>query len=167
MFESSWRLSVALVLVTMGSNPTGDLSARSNEGRLRIVAHNLASDRGSVRIYVHERESFVTDNLKKLEEGSCLVQSVAGIRERRAVWTSEPMPYGDYAIIVHHDANGDGVINFGNVLPLEAVGYSNYDHAIASYPDFDKARVTLDAPELEVRVDAFMQGRLFRKYLRE
>jgi len=160
-----WLVSIAAAAVWCGQSPIADAPLQA--GRIQIVVPELASNSGQVRIWVHSRNTFVRANLEKRDDAESIQRGTAKIEKRQAVWLSDPLPLGDYAIAVHHDANGDGTINFGKVLPAEALGYSNYDEAIAAYPEFDTARVTLDAPVLEVRVEAFMQGRLFRRRLKE
>jgi uncharacterized protein (DUF2141 family) len=144
-----------------------DSSSGALMGHLTIVVPSLASNDGSVRIYVHEPHTFARENLSKREGGTCLTHAVSEISGNQATWTTDAIPFGKYAVIVHHDFNDDGKVNFGSVLPTEPVGYSNYDRAIASYPEFHRACVVLAAPKQEVRVEAFMQGRLFRKQLKQ
>jgi uncharacterized protein (DUF2141 family) len=142
--------------------------AAPDMGRLRIVVPELASNAGTIQFYIHNRSLFVKSNLVKREAGECLQEEAVEIADRSASWTTDPLPYGEYAIIVHHDVNGDGVVNFGTLLPTEAIGYSNYDHGIATYPDFDHARVSrLSSDVQEVRVEAFLQGRLFNKHKKQ
>lgn len=59
------------------------------------------------------------------------------ITGQQAHWRGE-MPDGRYAIIAHHDRNGDSALNrpvFG--LPLEAYGYSNAAWTSFGLPSFE------------------------------
>ena len=163
------RCAIAgMAILFLASAVCGDGGVKSEQrGQFRIVVPDLASDKGVVIFYVHDSSTFVVDNLKKREAADDLMDAAVEITEREAVWTTEPLPYGDYALVAHHDVNGDRVVNFARILPSEPLGYSNYDQGIAAYPDFDKARVTLDTPLREVRIEAFMQGRIFRKTLKQ
>jgi uncharacterized protein (DUF2141 family) len=162
-----WAIVAAAALCLVSAVGGDDTHAGPKSGQFRIVVPALASNDGVVVISVHDASTFATENLKKREAGDELMKTAVKINDREAVWTTDPLPFGGYAIVVHHDVNADGFVNFATILPTEAVGYSNYDRAIASYPEFEKARVTLDAPLREMRIEAFMQGRIFRKYLKQ
>jgi len=160
-----WPTLIVIALALYGQSPVADPALP--KGRLHVIVPDLASDAGQVRIWVHDATTFVQSNFEKRDDADRLQLVAVTIENRQAEWISDPLPYGDYAVAVHHDANGDGLINFGKLLPTEALGYSNYDGGIAGYPDFDTARFTLDTPERDVRVEAFMQGHVFRRHLKE
>ena len=161
------RLAILMVMAAVLSGPDAAVEPHGEQGRICVVVADLASDSGQVWIWIHDGSTFVKPNLEKREDAECLQRAAVAIDGRRITWTSEPLPYGEYAVAVHHDVNNDGVINFGKVLPLEAIGYTNYDKGIAAYPDFKAARFTLDAPVREVRLEAYLQGRVFQRRLKE
>lgn len=60
---------------------------------------------------------------------------------------------GDYAIVVVHDANGNGVYDAGMFgFGGESVGYSNGASSWLGRPGFDEAKFTLDAAEQAVHI---------------
>ncbi|MGY0219601.1 DUF2141 domain-containing protein [Endozoicomonadaceae bacterium StTr2] len=47
---------------------------------------------------------------------------------------------GDYALMVHHDENGDGVVNMSGRIPTEGYAFSG-GKGRSSVPTFDQARL--------------------------
>lgn len=161
------RTLVVSTFFMLDSVVGGSPDVPEGTGRLKVIVPDLASDRGRVGICLHDASTFTPDNLSKRENAEHRGFARVDITDREAAWTTDPLPYGDYAIVVHHDINDDGTVNFGTILPTEPIGYSNYEHALASYPEFENARIRLAEPLQEIRVEAFMQGRIFRRHLKE
>jgi uncharacterized protein (DUF2141 family) len=83
----------------------------------------------------------------------------ADIREGKATLAFPSLPAGDYAVVVFHDANDNGVIDH-NILgiPTEQLGFSNvFELSLTSgLPSFDKLRFAHGASlqTIAIRVEA-------------
>ena len=64
------------------------------------------------------------------------------------------LPYGTYAVIVGHDVNRDGKVS-RNPFSAELKGISNYTSKILSFPDFDKAKFKLAAPQMTLEIHVY------------
>ncbi len=111
----------------------GALSATdATAGQIDLKMSGFASDDGMARIVVMEgRDGY---------SGATPVALVASvpIRDGEAAWSGE-VPPGTYAIIAHHDRNGNGALDRPLFqLPLEPYGYSNGAWTSAGLPSFEE-----------------------------
>ena len=54
--------------------------------------------------------------------------------------TFENIPAGKYAVNILHDENNDGKIKKGLIMPIEGIGFSNYNSVgLSNKPSFSKA----------------------------
>jgi uncharacterized protein (DUF2141 family) len=75
------------------------------------------------------------------------------VRDKKAVWTVENLPFGDYAIKFYHDENGDNACNTNFLgIPSEGYGFSNNAKAFFGLPSFDKAKFTFDSTGMVVMI---------------
>jgi uncharacterized protein (DUF2141 family) len=59
--------------------------------------------------------------------------------------------YGEYAVKVFHDENGNGELDKGILgIPEEAYGFSNDARGSMGPPEYEKAAFRLDSPEKEL-----------------
>jgi uncharacterized protein (DUF2141 family) len=79
----------------------------------------------------------------------------AEIREGKATLAFPSLPAGDYAVVVFHDANDNGVIDH-NILgiPSEHLGFSNaFKLSLTSgLPSFDKLRFAHGTPSQTIAI---------------
>jgi uncharacterized protein (DUF2141 family) len=136
-------LSVACAIL-----PTA--AAHADTGQLVVVATGFKGESGHAvaKLFLHG------ENV--LKRGSQEIKS--DIRGDRATMAFTNLPAGDYAVVVFHDANDNGVIDhnlFG--IPKEALGFSNtFKMSMASgLPAFEKLRFSHgDAAQLiTIRVE--------------
>jgi uncharacterized protein (DUF2141 family) len=65
----------------------------------------------------------------------------------------ENLGYGDYAIAVLHDENGNGVMDTGFLgIPSEGFGFSNNPRPGFGAPSFETCQFRLDRPEVTLRL---------------
>ena len=58
----------------------------------------------------------------------------------------ENLPAGKYAVNILHDEDNDGKIKKGFILPVEGIGFSNYQSiGLMNRPKFSKASFDLDS----------------------
>jgi uncharacterized protein (DUF2141 family) len=87
------------------------------------------------------------------EEGDTLARAFVEIRDGRAVASFHDLPYGDYAVAVFHDKNGDQQLNTNFLgMPTEPYGFSNDSRRRFRAPRFDEASVRLASEELVIGV---------------
>lgn len=102
---------------------------------LDLTIGPVPSSRGTLRISICDRETFLRDCRYKR-----LLPAAAG----RVVVRLEDVPTGRYAVLAHHDENGDGRVDRNLLgIPTEAVGFSNDPAVRFGPPDFEDAAVDL------------------------
>jgi uncharacterized protein (DUF2141 family) len=61
--------------------------------------------------------------------------------------------FGEYAVTVYHDENGNGKLDKGLFgKPLELYGFSNNARGIISRPDYKKAAFVLDKADITITI---------------
>ena len=114
----------------------------------RIVAQVLAvrTDTGILiaRLY-HGADGFSSDPEKAYREAKFK------IRDGKAVVTFADVPYGEYAIWIHHDEDEDGELKSNFIgMPKEGVGVSGPPPSFI--PTYKDARFELNAPEYALEI---------------
>lgn len=132
---------VAIVAIGLffGGSP-GMVGAESHAGALIVHVAGLQSDEGSLRFVMFATKEDFLKNAFRAE--------VIEIVDRQGSWTVEDLPFGEYAVLVHHDIDGSGVMErhwYGK--PKEPVGTSNDAPARFGPPKFEKARFLFESTE--------------------
>ena len=69
----------------------------------------------------------------------------SNINNGSATFTFSELPKGTYAVNVLHDENENGKIDKGFILPIEGIGFSNYESVgLTNRPKFSNASFELD-----------------------
>lgn len=136
-------LGGVLVVTTVTGRDTDDQEkqelAEPNAGTLIVNVSGLTSDEGTLR--------FVMFDSKKDFLNRPIRTEVIAIKNREGTWTTENLPYGTYAVLVHHDVDGSGKMErhwYGK--PKEPTGASNDAPAKFGPPKFKKAKFQFEAP---------------------
>ena len=106
---------------------------------MTVVVQGLRSDRGTVEIGLFSSEETWKSGKNKF------AGSKISIRNGKAVWEVENIPYGFYAVRLFHDENGNDKLDtnfFG--MPTESYGFSNNSKAMFGFPSFSKAKFMFD-----------------------
>ena len=114
-------------------------SATTDSGTLIVHVEGLESSDGSLRFVMFDSQENFLKNAVRAE--------VIEIEDRQGTWTIEDLPYGVYAVLVHHDVDGSGVMErhwYGK--PKEPTGTSNDAPARFGPPKFKKAKFVFEAP---------------------
>lgn len=109
------RVTVATALLALPGIAAAD-------GTLRVTATNVASDDGSLVVWVYDNaDAWLGDGWRTRK-----VVKVAGTRKDGAITVELQLPAGEYALSVFHDVDDDGKLarNFIG-LPKEPAGLSN------------------------------------------
>jgi uncharacterized protein (DUF2141 family) len=115
-------------------------AGESRTGRLIVRVAGLQSSEGSLRFVMFATEE---DFLK-----TAFRAGIVDIQAEQGSWTVEDLPFGDYAVLVHHDIDRDGVMArhwYGK--PKGPTGTSNDAPARFGPPKFKKARFLFESPE--------------------
>lgn len=130
------------------------LLAQNNQtektGKLTVVITGLENDDGEVLITVsNSREDYESD------DPSFIGVNVI-IENRKAEYTFEELPFGEYGIKLFHDENMDGELDSNFLgIPTEDYGFSNNARGTFGPADYDDAKFIFNQSELtmEISVD--------------
>jgi len=107
---------------------------------LTVEVNGLRNSKGVVQFALYNQDGSIPDEdyrkyfkklTAKIENGSSSV-------------TFENLPVGKYAVNILHDENNDGKIKKGIILPIEGIGFSNYQSiGLTNRPNSSKASFEL------------------------
>ena len=142
-------LGSALVFATATGQETSgqenQMLAEPKVGTLFVNVSGLASDAGTLRFVMFDSKK---DFLKRPVR-----TEIIEIKDQQGTWTTENLPYGVYAVLVHHDIDGSGKMQrhwYGK--PKEPTGASNDAPAKFGPPKFKKARFQFEAPTKTIEI---------------
>ncbi len=103
----------------------------TGQGTLTVTVSGLSSDRGTVKIALSNSRENYYDYPSPYRGASAPI--LGGI----AVWTFEGLPYGEYAVKVFHDENGNDRLDTNLLgIPREDYGFSNDARGIFGVPSW-------------------------------
>ena len=141
------RYFVIAAFVLLLGDPLGWVTAEGADltGTLTIRVRGLMSGDGNLR--------FVLFDSKKNFLKRPVRAEIVEIRDQQGRWIIEKLPYGTYAVLVHHDINTSGTMErhwYGK--PKEPTGASNDAPAKFGPPKFKNAKFKLESPTLTLTV---------------
>lgn len=149
IMTSALLLGGAMVLATAAGQETVDQEnqalAEPKAGTLIVNVSGLITDEGTLR--------FVLFDSKKNFLKRPIRTGVIEIKNRHGTWTTEDLPYGMYAVLVHHDVDGSGKMErhwYGK--PKEPTGASNDAPAKFGPPKFKKAKFQIEESEKAITI---------------
>ena len=118
-----------------------------NTGSLTIVITGLENDDGEVLITVsNSRENYESDN-------PAFIGMKVKIKNRKAEYTFEELPVGEYAIKLFHDENMDGELDTNFLgIPTEDYGFSNNVRGTFGPADYDDAKFLFEQTEMIMNI---------------
>ena len=85
---------------------------------LTVTIENARNDEGKMMFSLNEKENFM--------RGAPFKSESVSIKDGVATVTFTDVPAGEYAVLVLHDKNGNGIMDFEpNGMPKESYGISN------------------------------------------
>lgn len=127
------------------------LTAQDQKGSIKLEIEGFESDDGMARILVFssdQKDAFPSN------QGKAMFKKIVPIMDKKVTYEVIGLPYGDYAISVHHDANNDGKVNTNWIgIPNEGLGSSNDAKGFMGPPSFNKAKVTLDKSQITCKIN--------------
>ena len=132
----------ALPWVTFAEvNPAGKLSIAENYS-LTVSVERLRNSKGVVQFSLYNKDGTIPDK----EYKQYYKQLTGEIKKGVSTVTFTNLPAGRYAVNILHDENKNGRIDKGFILPVEGVGFTNYQAInFKNRPVFSKASFELKA----------------------
>lgn len=122
-------------------NAVGNINKTGNYS-LTVKVEKLRNSKGVVQFSLYNKDGTIPD--KKYTQ--YFRQLTGEIRNGTSVVTFAKLPVGRYAVNILHDENQNGKIDKGFMLPIEGVGFTNYQSiGLGNRPKFSKASFELKA----------------------
>ena len=143
-------LSLFAFLIFLASSYT-PISAQAPTGKITVEVKGFENNNGKARLLLF------SSNEKKYfpkEKDKALRKNVVPIVNNRVQFTYENLPFGEYAISVHHDEDENGKVNTNFIkIPNEGLGSSNDAKGFMGPPSFDKAKVILNKETISITIN--------------
>jgi uncharacterized protein (DUF2141 family) len=116
-------------------------------GTLIITVTGLRTAAGNVQIGLCNSEKSYDGEEKKFNG------AIIKVEKKTVEWKIEDVPFGEYAVKVFHDENGNDELDtnfFG--MPTESYGFSNNASGTFGPPSYEDAKFLFDKPEMTVEI---------------
>lgn len=116
----------------------------ASSGDLTVSVSGLNSNAGKafISVYVNDPSDAET-------------WAEADIKDGKAEAKFTDLPFGEYAILVFHDKNGNRQLDMAGEVPGEGIGYSNTLDAPQGPPDYETCKFTFDANNTAMIIPVF------------
>lgn len=109
---------------------------------LTVEVNGLQNSKGVVQFALYNKDGTIPDEDYK----KCWKILKEKIQNGTSKVTFSNLPLGKYAVNILHDENENGEIDKGFILPIEGVGFSNYQSiGLTNRPNFSKASFELNS----------------------
>ncbi|MBU0676115.1 MAG: DUF2141 domain-containing protein [Proteobacteria bacterium] len=145
--RASWII-IGFVLFLQGWIASSSAEPAAHSGTLRIEIDGMKNDHGRVRVAL-------INSQKSFHQGEPYFRSLEiPIQNRQSHGLFTDLPFGEYAIKLYHDENGNRTLDKIPLLgiPLERYAFSNGARSPFGPPPFQKALFRLDSPEKVVKI---------------
>lgn len=133
------------LILTLAFTVSSLLSFAQDEGKnITVTIDNVQGDKGKVSFALHTEDTFMKAAPVDTLEST--------IKDGKVTVTFKNIESGEYAILVLHDANENGKMDFQeNGMPLENYAMSNN---VMSYgpPQYSDAKFTLGTEDLKLNI---------------
>ena len=127
-------VSISLLTLSSFNNQKGETYS------LTVEVKELQNSKGVVQFALYNKDGTIPDEHYK----KCCKILKEKIQNGTSKVTFSNLPVGKYAVNILHDENENGEIDKGFVLPIEGVGFSNYQSiGLTNRPNFSKASFEL------------------------
>ena len=135
------KLCVLLLCVSL-------VASASQTGSLVVNVKGLNSDDGNLRFALFDsKKGFLKQPIRA---------EIVEISDQQGTWIIEDLPFGEYAVSVHHDVDGNGKMErhwYGK--PKEPTGVSNDAPAKMGPPKYKKAKFRFESEELTLVITVY------------
>ena len=108
---------------------------------LVVTAYGLKNDAGTLQFALYNQDGTIPDE----DYSKFYKKQTVKINNNTATTIFKNLAKGSYAVNILHDENSNGKIDKGFILPIEGVGFSNYQKInLANRPNFKKASFILE-----------------------
>jgi uncharacterized protein (DUF2141 family) len=113
-----------------------------------VLLTGFENDRGTVKLCLCCSEDEYTGKTKEFCTAS------KELKDKKAEWVLENMPYGRYSVKAFHDENDNTKLdtNFAG-MPIEPYGFSNNARGRFGPPPFARTAVTLNSPQITIAIE--------------
>lgn len=127
-------VSVSLLTLFSFNNQKGETYS------LTVEVKDLQNSKGVVQFALYNKDGTIPDEDYK----KCCKILKEKIQNGSSKVTFSNLPVGKYAVNILHDENENGEIDKGFILPIEGVGFSNFQSiGLTNRPNFSKASFML------------------------
>jgi len=140
---------LVLTLLVGGCAGSAPLPAFSpGTATLTVALEGFHNDRGTAIVSLfHGKKGFPDEVAASVSTLNVAIQG------GKATVTFADLPYGDYALSVLHDEDGDGQMATGLLgAPREGFGFSGYPDYRFGHPDYQQVRFLLVEPHREMNI---------------
>jgi uncharacterized protein (DUF2141 family) len=117
-------------------------------GSLNITVSDLRNEKGVVRVALFQNEDGFPNDHKKALQSKTL-----DINGTQLEFKIDDLPYGEYALAILHDENGNEKMDFNFLrMPKEGYGVSNNVTRSLGPPKFNDAKFTLSSENMPVEI---------------
>lgn len=129
-------VSISLLTLSSFKNQKGETYS------LTVEVNGLQNSKGIVQFALYNKDGTIPDEHYK----KCCKILKEKIQNGSSKVTFNNLPLGKYAVNILHDENENGEIDKGFILPIEGVGFSNYQSiGLTNRPNFSKASFELNS----------------------
>lgn len=151
-------ISVVLACVLLVS-PVGVMAqdtekTEQNVGTLTVVIVELKSDNGDVKVnLLNSEESFLASPKEQQKMGGPFRRAITPIKDNKAEVVFEDLPFGEYAVKLFHDENGNGKLDKNFVgMPKEDYAFSNNVRGSMGPPKYEDAKFEFNQEEMTIEI---------------
>ncbi len=138
-------MTITIILIFLTGSALTGFAGQKNLGNLKITINGFETSNGIAKIaLVNSKENY---NASEPFQGFNF--QITG----KTVNTEIQLPFGEYAIKVYHDENGNDKMDtrlFG--IPIERYGFSNNARSAFGPPVYKEAVFTIDSPDKEMSI---------------
>lgn len=140
-------ITVSVVLLSVTAFAQDKPPSEPSTGDLHVVVSGFQSDTGDVKIALSNSESNYTSKSSAFRGTSATIES------DKATAVFADLPYGEYAVRVYHDANGNDKLDTNFMgIPKEPYGFSNNVRGTFGPAKWDKAKFDFRMQRLTVEI---------------
>ncbi|HRG37204.1 MAG TPA: DUF2141 domain-containing protein [Bacteroidia bacterium] len=131
---------IALLAFTLPLTLYSYTNHKAESYSLTVEVNNLRNSNGIVQFALYNMDGTIPDEFYKKSYKILKGEIING----SAVISFKDLPTGKYAVNILHDENNNGKIDKGFILPIEGIGFSNYQTiGLGNRPNFSKASFEL------------------------
>ncbi|MCK0069231.1 DUF2141 domain-containing protein [Kordiimonas laminariae] len=133
-------VSSAFILASTTACSAGSIEVKptKNEqtGTLTVHVTNIRDAKGQLMVAIHDTKRAYDNNNERAAYAAITMK----LKSKAASFSFHDLPQGNYAVVLFHDENANGVFDIRGDEPLEGYGMSGARHAL-DQPSFRKASV--------------------------